>query len=482
LAQIRLNPSSDTPIYKQLAEGIGHLIKQQVLRPGDRLPPTRELAGQLGLNRTTVSAAYAALDELGLIDGRVGRGSFVSAPPDLTPAGPTGQTAAPDISSGIDISFASSRPAASDFPLEQFRRLTKEVVDSPDAADILQLGSARGYAPLRRYLLRESVASGTADAGDDLIITNGCQQALDLIAHVLAKPGSSIAVEDPVYHGMLRAFARSGADMFGVPVDYAGMDVAALETVLERHRPKLLAVTPSFQNPTGLTLPLERRERIVALAERFGCIIVEIDIYSPLRYAGQALPTLKELSRSGNVLLLRSFSKVCFPGLRVGWAIGSSSLIACLAEAKEISDLHSDQLSQAVLLRFSESGELDRHLQRTREAGEQRLQAVLDSCQRYLPAGAQWTRPQGGMSLWVELPAPLTADALLSRAQARGVNFLPGRHFATRESHARALRLSFGGLSPRQIRSGVQILGECAAFELAALLTAGNRESVPALV
>lgn len=479
MTNILLNPSSDTPIYKQLADGIGSLITRQILRPGEKLPPTRELAGQLGLNRTTISAAYAALDELGLISGKVGRGSFVSERhPAITPA--LSHEVTGHALNGA--SFVSSRPAAIDFPLEQFRRFTREVADSSEAATILQLGSARGYAPLRRYLLDEAIGTGVAGPGDDLIITNGCQQALDLIAHVFAAPGTSIAVEDPVYHGMLRAFARSGADMFGVPVDDAGMDVAALEAILERHRPKLVAITPSFQNPTGATLSLNRRQRVVALAERFDCTVVEIDIYSPLRYVGEALPALKELSRSGNVLLLRSYSKVCFPGLRVGWAIGSSTLIARLAEAKEISDLHSDQLSQAVLLRFAKSGELDRHLLRTREIGKQRLEAVLDACERYLPPGTRWTRPEGGMSLWVDLPPPLTADALLTKVQARGVDFLPGRHFAIRDSHARGLRISFGGLSPLEIRRGIQILGECAAFEMNALLSAGGREQLPALV
>jgi 2-aminoadipate transaminase len=479
LANILLNPSSDTPIYRQLADGIGSLIKRHVLRPGDKLPPTRELAGQLGLNRTTVSAAYAALDELGLISGKVGRGSFVAERHPVVTA-ETSHELTEDLPNGV--SFVSSRPAAIDFPLEQFRRFTKEVADSPEAAMILQLGSALGYAPLRRYLLDEAIATGVAGPGDDLIITNGCQQALDLIAHVFTAPDTCIAVEDPVYHGMLRAFARSGADMFGVPVDDAGMDLFALEAILERHRPKLVAITPSFQNPTGATLSLNRRQRVVALAERFDCTVVEIDVYSPLRYVGEALPTLKELSRAGNVLLLRSYSKVCFPGLRVGWAIGPGTLIARLAEAKEISDLHSDQLSQAVLLRFAQSGELDRHLLRTREIGKQRLEAVLDACERCLPPGASWMRPEGGMSLWVELPPPLTADVLLSKVQARGVEFLPGRHFAVRDSHGRGLRISFGGLSPAEIRRGIQILGESAAFEMGALLSVGGREPLPALV
>ncbi len=261
-----------------------------------------------------------------------------------------------------------------------------------------------------------------------------------------------------------------------------GIDVDRLEEVIQRERPRLLVVTPSFQNPTGATLSLERRKRIVALAQRFGLVLIENDIYSELRYQGRALPTLKELDESGNTILLRSYSKVSFPGLRVGWVIAPKPVIARLAEAKQISDLHSDQLSQAVLLRFAESGELERHLERTRRAGAERLDAVLQACERYLPRGATFTRPEGGMSLWVELPRPLTSEALLARVQENGVDFLPGRYFSAKAAHPRGLRISFGGLSPEQITRGMQILGQAAAAELAVDATAARWEPAAALV
>jgi 2-aminoadipate transaminase len=227
---------------------------------------------------------------------------------------------------------------------------------------------------------------------------------------------------------------------------------------------------------------LDRRRRIVELAQRSGVVLLENDIYSELRYEGTPLPTLKELDESGNTILLRSYSKVSFPGLRVGWVIAPRAVIECLAEAKQISDLHSDQLSQAVLLRFAESGELAQHIERTLRAGRERLNAVLRACAAYLPTGAKFTRPQGGMSLWVELPAPLNAEQLLARVQERGVNFLPGRYFSARRAHTRGLRLSFGGLAPEQITRGVQILGEAARRELAVSAVSANFEPAAALV
>jgi DNA-binding transcriptional MocR family regulator len=492
LFDLRLDATVDTPIYKQLADSISDLIVRDVVKVGERLPATRELAGRLGLNRTTVSAAYGLLEQMGLIHGHVGRGSFVALRPgmavgtgldweSLLPPLDARQAAGP--SRPVDINFATARPARDAFPLSQFRRLAKQVIDGPDAPEILQLGSPHGFGPLRRYLLEQAIAAGIARSGDDLMITNGCQQALDLLARLLITQGESAAVEDPVYYGLVRVFVRAGARIVPVPVvDEAGLDADALEETLRRERPRALVVTPSFQNPTGATLPLARRRRIVELAQRYGIVLVENDIYSELRYHGSPLPTLKQLDETQNTILVGSYSKVSFPGLRVGWVIGPRAVLARLVEVKEGSDLHSDQLSQAVLLRFAESGELARHLQRTRHAGAERLNVALQACGRFLPAGTKFTRPEGGMNLWIELPAPLTAERLLARVQDRGVSFLPGRYFSARGAHTRGLRICFGGLPPEQIARGIQVLGETASQELAVSNTVTAFEPAAALV
>ena len=486
LSQITLDSGSSTPLYKQLADSIRSLVSVGSLRTGERLPATRELAGQLGLNRTTVSAAYEMLEQSGVLQGHVGRGSFIAAAPESrtfdweTILPPLEYTPAPSVA--VSINFATSRPAADNFPLEQFRKLSQQVIESPEAAEILQLGSSHGYAPLRRYLLEQSLNGGVARENDDLIITNGCQQALDLIARVFFHPSAAsqtLLVEDPVYHGLLRVFSRAGANIVGIP---AGLDLNAVEDAIARLRPRMLVVTPSFQNPTGATLSLDRRKRLIEIAQRAGLILVENDIYSELRYTGKPLPTLKQLDPSGNVILLRSYSKVSFPGLRVGWIVAPRPVIARLAGAKQISDLHSDQLSQAVLLRFAESGELAHHLTRSRESGAARLQAALSACALHLPTGSSWTRPEGGMSLWVELPAPLLAENVLARCEQRGVSFLAGPLFSSRDAHRRGLRLSFGGLAPQQITRGIQIIGESAASELAAIRAEARLEPVAAVV
>ena len=464
-----LNHDAVAPLYRQLYEQFAMKIRSGELARGERMPATRELAGLLGLNRTTVSAAYEILEAEGLIAGHVGRGSFVTGNTALDGAGvdwnvllernETG-TSGPAGGFGKEVvSFVMSRPSSALFPLDDFRASCAAVLARADLADILQLGSPSGYEPLRRYLLEDARRQRLAGPGDDLIVTNGCQQALDLIGRVLLRPGDRVVVEDPVYTGLKNLLAGLGAQLVGIPVGPEGLDTAQLERVLERERPRFIVVTSNFQNPTGATLPLAARRALLEAARAAGVPVVENDAYGELRYHGEPLPAIKQLDESGGTVLLRSFSKVSFPGLRVGWALGPKPLIDRVRHAKEASDLHTGQLAQAVLLEFAESGRLEAHRARVLRAGGERLAATLEACRRYLPAAARWTRPEGGMNVWVRLPEPLDAGELLPRAQKEGVAYVPGRYFAVSRPEPGALRLSFAGLAPEQIRSGLAVLG-----------------------
>jgi 2-aminoadipate transaminase len=298
------------------------------------------------------------------------------------------------------------------------------------------------------------------------MVTNGCQQGLDLAARALLRPGDAVVVEDPVYTGLKNLFSEHGAQLSGIPVGPDGMDIAQLERALERERPRLIVVTSNFQNPTGATLPLAARRALLEAAHAAGAPVVENDAYGELRYRGESVPALKQLDRHGGVVLLRSFSKVSFPGLRVGWAVGPKPLLDRMRQAKEASDLHTDQLSQAVLLEFLESGCLEAHRARVLRAGAERLSATLEACARYLPAGSRWTRPEGGMNVWLRLPDPLDAGDLLPRARKEGVAYVPGRYFAVSRMDRSALRLSFASLEPEEIRSGLEILGRIVGGEM----------------
>ncbi len=390
-----LSHDSEVPLYRQLFEQIAVKIRSGELARGERLPATRELAGLLGLNRTTVSAAYEMLETDGLIAGQVGRGSFVTGSSTEPSAGIDWQSLLEHSEPGAHapttgiaretISFVMSRPSHALFPLDDFRASCAAVLAREDLAEILQLGSPSGYEPLRRYLLDEARRQDLAGAGDDLVITNGCQQALDLIGRVLLRPGDAVAVEDPVYTGLKNMLAQMGARLIGIPVGPEGLDVAHLERVLHRDRPRFIVVTSNFQNPTGATLGLAARQELIAAARAAATPVLENDSYGDLRYTGNHLPALKHLDDSGGTVLLRSFSKVSFPGLRVGWALGPKALMDRVRQAKETADLHTDQLSQAVLLDFAVSSRLEAHRLRVLKAGAERLAATLDACRRYLP-------------------------------------------------------------------------------------------------
>jgi 2-aminoadipate transaminase len=486
--QPNLRHDSAIPLYRQLYEDIAGRIRSGELEHGERLPATRELAGLLGLNRTTVSAAYDLLETDGLISGQVGRGSFVTGQrpkparvdwaallegADVPPVFPSGGL------HGDMVSFATSRPARDLFPLDDFRASCEAVMARGDLADILQLGSPSGYEPLRQYLLEGARSQGLAGADDDLIVTNGCQQALDLIGRVLLRPGDAVGVEDPVYPGLKNLLTGMGVRLVGIPVGAEGIELEQLNRVLERERLRCLVVIPNFQNPTGLTLPLAARQELLEAAEAAGVPVVENDAYGELRYWGEPLPAIKQLDGSGGTVLLRSFSKVSFPGLRVGWAVGPKALIGRLRRAKEASDLHTDQLSQAVLLEFAQSGRLEAHRARVLKAGAERLTATLEGC-RTLPGGTRWTRPEGGMNVWVRLPEPVDAADLLPRAREEGIAYLPGSYFAVGRLDRGALRLSFAGPTPEQIRAGLGTLGRIVTAELES--AAGSRNPAPAMV
>ncbi len=480
--------NSNSPLYRQLYLKIKQLIESRQLAKGERLPATRELAGQLGLNRTTVSAAYELLESEGLITGHVGRGSFVADHPTkrtqlnwpdlLEPA--ASSPAAP--ASTPLASFSSSRPSELLFPLEEFRSSCTEVIHSAEAQTILQLGSPSGYAPLRRYLLEISRAEGVARDSDDILVTSGCQQTVDLLQRTLVRNGETVLLEDPVYLGVRHAFERGGAHLIGVPVGDEGLDLEALERIIARERPRLLVVTPNFQNPTGATLPLASRKTLLRITQPAGVIVVENDIYGPLAYEGDSIAPLKRLDETGDTVLLRSFSKLAFPGLRVGWVIGPRALIEKLTEAKQWSDLHTDQLSQAVLLRFAESGRLEQHrqkmLDRRPRAAACRTQRVreIPSAGNHLHAAARRDEPVG------PLTGPLDAGELLPRAEREGVTYLPGKYFAVSHPEPNSLRISFAGMTPDQIRSGVAILGRIFQNELERMRAHSPLIEAPAMV
>lgn len=297
LPRFQLDAGSAVPLYRQVYDHIRLAILSGALERGERLPATRELAGQLGLNRQTISTAYELLESDSLVSGQVGRGSFVTGapldPPENASASSGGlnwegllnadQAPSAPVLGDVPYSFAASRPSELQFPLAEFRASAQEVISGANAASILQLGSPHGYPALRRYLLEEARREGVARDTDDILITNGCQQALDLLHRTLCSGSETCLVEDPVYPGLRSVLTACRSRAVGMPMTETGLDIEVLTRLVNRERPKALFVTPSFQNPTGTTIPIAARKALLDSCRATGTVVVEIDIYSELR-------------------------------------------------------------------------------------------------------------------------------------------------------------------------------------------------------
>ena len=505
---LHLQPESHVPLYIQLRDQIRALIHGGELRNGERIPASRELATQLGVHRTTVANAYAELESEGLINGHVGRGTFVrgesqarkiSALPHPTSLdgglrweslfaderGEEGLSRLAQAAPRGTITFVMARPAAEFFPIEQLRKCSNAVWRR-EGSEILQFGPSDGYPPLKHALVAMLREEGYTTGDENFLITDGCQQALDLVCKAFLRPGDTVLIENPAYPGLLAIFTGARARILGVPVKTEcgpgtppGVDVSAIEAVLMQNRVKLMVVTPDFHNPTGTTLPVSERIRLLEIAARFQVPVVEDHIYARLRARGERVASLKQLDRSNLVIQVDSFSKIAFPGMRVGWIVAPSNVIERLRLVKQSSDLHTNHLSQAVLAEYVRRGLLGRHLERTRKAYSRRLAALEQALGRHMPSGTKWTRPEGGMCVWVELPPGFDSNELLIHTRERGVVFAPGRYFYFQNPQPSTLRLGFAGVSERDIQRGIATLADVLRGEMRKRQRGARRAEVP---
>lgn len=365
------------------------------------------------------------------------------------------------------ISFAGGLPAPDVFPLEEFAEACR-IVLSRDGAQALQYSTTEGYLPLREMIARHTGRYGIEISPENVLITSGSQQALDLLGKVFINPGDRILVESPTYLGALQAWNAYGAEYLAVPMDDFGMIPEALEEAL-RAGPKFIYVLPNFQNPTGVTLSIERRQKLVELADHYGVPIVEDDPYGQLRYEGEHLPSVVSLDGlyrdecragyRGNVIYLSTFSKILAPGLRLAWVIAPAEVIRKLVQAKQGADLHTATFNQLVAYQVSHGGFLDRHIHVIRRVYRERRDRMLAAMDRFFPAEVDWTHPQGGLFLWGVLPENLDAAEVLRTAIEEKVAFVPGMSFHPCGGGHNTMRLNFSNATPENIQEGIARLG-----------------------
>jgi DNA-binding transcriptional MocR family regulator len=480
---IELDSKSPVPAYLQIRDRIVALIEDGALCPGDRLPPSRELASTAGVHRSTVVRAFEEIRALGYLESRPGSYTTVrrrARPPAVVrsegpspssidwpvrahdPIGviagayrPRVQTA--DGAEVIDFERLAADPNLA--PEEDLRRsVSKTMIGC--GAEALDYAEPAGWRPLRETVSRRLRAHGVAVGCDEILITNGAQQALDLVLRLLTRAGDRVVVEAPTY-GMFHPLLRlHGVEPVEVSMTREGMDLDQLERVLGGGRPALLYTMPNFHNPTGVTTDQAHRERLLRLCESSRVPVVEDGFEEEMKYFGRAVLPIKSMDALGLVLYVGSFSKVVFPGLRVGWVAAPSEVVSRLARVQHASCLAANTLAQAVADRFSRRGEFERYLRRIHRVYRRRMQLMVDGLDRHLPPGVEWWRPAGGYTLWMTLPEPVDAEPELCEAIGNaGVRVAPGRVFYAAPPDRAHLRLSIACVGEDRIEEGCRRLG-----------------------
>jgi 2-aminoadipate transaminase len=470
-----LQREGSVSITAQLVERFSAAIESGELEPGAKLPPTRELAADAGVNHLTAARVYRKLAELGYVTARVGRGTFVRtlAPASSASHGDDWQVYAlpqEDISyskevladtfslAGRDdiISLATGWPAPRNYPTAELARITADVF-AEEGDEALSYLPAEGLFALREQIAARGKAYGFADDPDEVVITSGAQQAIALCARATLEPGDVAVVESPTFIGMMTAMRGSGARVIGVPVDEDGFDVDALERVLARHEVKLVGLQSACQNPTGRNLSEARRARLAELAVERNFFLLEDRVYADMNFEGKLVRSLRELAPA-HVLYVNSLSKVVGGGLRTGWVAARGPVRERIAMLKLESDFHSPTLIQHIVARWLATGAYDRHVQSTIPFYRERRDALLAALERHLAGEYRIDVPAGGHHLWVTLTRPLDERALYSEAARHGVTFTPGGAVTLERRSQTSMRLSFSLLDPEQLDEGVRRL------------------------
>lgn len=483
--RIPLDHQGVIPLYRQIEVFLREGIQSGRLAPNTRLPASRKLAKDLGISRITVENAYAELKADGLISSQAGSGTYILPPCPLPPLSKDdSNTPWPlwqqDLLAKRDssekkipeemlkiahhpnpISFASGSGDPRLFPVEDFRRAIQTVIRQ-DGIHSLEYGEPNGYSLLRATIAHILASQGLQAHPEDILITSGSQQALELVSQILLKPGDVILVESPSYGGALDLFRTLGHKIVGIPIDEHGMQIERLEEMLQQFHPKLIYTIPNFQNPTGTCMSSWRRRQLVTLADRYNVPILEDDFVGDLRYEGRAQPALKALDPGGRVIYTSTFSKMLLPGLRIGFVVAEGPVYEELVNRKRVHDLATSNLIQRALEAYVTVGRYQTHLRQSCRIYRKRRDAMLKAINHYLPTEmVHITPPLGGLFVWVCLADNISAEKLLPLACEEGVGFTPGSNFFPNGSSNECyLRLNFATHSSDQIEEGIKRLGK----------------------
>jgi GntR family transcriptional regulator/MocR family aminotransferase len=463
-------------LTQQLTDRFVRAIEEGALAPGDKLPTTRELAAGAEVNHLTAARVYRRLAELGYVTASVGRGTFVrSLTPDAeashgedwqTYALPERELTYQDQILGDAfrlarepgmISLSTGHPSPRCYPVDALARITADVFRD-EGGDAIAYLTPDGLLALREQIaLRGRGPGGFTIDPEELIVTSGAQQGVDLTARAVLEPGDVAVIETPSFAGLLGALRATGARVIGVPCDEYGLDVDAFEQVLARHEVKLLGLQSACQNPTGRDLSPERRTRLAELVRERNVFVLEDRVYSDMRFEGSHVRPLRELA-PGHVVKVNSLSKTVGGGLRLGWLAARGPVRERLAMLKLETDFHTPTLTQHIAARYLASGAYDQLLETTIPFYRERRDALHEALERHLAGEFSADLPRGGHHIWVTLTRPLDERALYTEAMRHGVTFTPGGAVSAERRPQTALRLSFSLLDPDELEEGVRRL------------------------
>ncbi|MBZ0299584.1 MAG: PLP-dependent aminotransferase family protein [Anaerolineae bacterium] len=474
---IPLDRDGEEPIYRQLIRHIRMQIESGSLPAGARLPASRDLARQLNISRISVVNAYAELRSQGFLSAHAGRGTFVAGETPNGGAAPTNGHHPPVVEEtpttpdrsiremmrlgrkpGV-ISFSHGSLSPDFFPVHHLRDALNTVLDR-DGAKALGYEPPEGYGPLRGAVRDYVSALGIRCSSDQVLITGGAQQGIDLIIQALVSEGEVVLTENPTYLGIIDIARTRRIQLHGIDMDQEGIRLDYLENFIIDNNPKLIYVMPTFHNPTGSVMPLHRRRQLLNLANDYKVPILEDGVYHEFRFEGDHLPPLKALDDTGIVIHVGAFTKMLLPGLRIGYLITDSRHYERLVRVKQAADVATSGLNQRAIHLMLERGMLAQQLERNNRELRRRRDVALQAAERYLPPGSRWNVPEGGMYLWVQLPktGPNAAELYIT-AVHMGVAYAIGNVFYTNGCGSFRIRLNYGTHAPAEIEEGFKRLG-----------------------
>ncbi|MBC6935266.1 MAG: PLP-dependent aminotransferase family protein [Chloroflexi bacterium] len=470
---ISLDREGEEPIYRQLIRYIRSQIESGELPAGTRLPASRDLAKQLNISRISVVNAYAELRAQGFLSAHAGRGTFIAGDSHGGGNG-NGSAHAPETPTTPDrsiremmrmtrkpgvINFSQGSPPADFYPVRHLRDAINAVLDR-DGTRALGYEVAEGYAPLRAAVRDYISALGIRCSADQVLITGGTQQALDLVVQALLSENDTLVTENPTYLGMIDIARTRRVQVHGISLDEDGIRLDMLENFILDHHPKLIYVMPTFQNPTGTVMPLHRRRQLINLATEYKIPVLEDAVYHELRFEGEPLPPLKALDEEGIVIHASGFTKMMLPGIRIGYLVSDSAHYERLVRVKQAADIATSGLNQRAMHLMLERGVMAQQLERNNRELARRRDVALAAAARYLPPGSKWNLPQGGLYLWAQLPknGPTAAELYVSAVHA-GVSYAIGSVFYTNSCGSHRIRLNYGAFKPADIEEGFKRLG-----------------------